>query len=61
VFEEEPKVQGPWCNPRQLCAVDRYIQTAWQIALAMAASSCQLVGHQHLQVRQQRASNSQRV
>lgn len=25
-FEEEPKVQGPWCNPRTLCAVDRYLQ-----------------------------------
>ena len=25
VFEQEPKEQGPWCNPRQLCAVDRYI------------------------------------
>lgn len=30
VFESEPKEQGPWCNPRQLCAVDRYIQTMWQ-------------------------------
>jgi hypothetical protein len=30
VFEPEPKEQGPWCNPRQLCAVDRYIQTMWQ-------------------------------
>lgn len=26
VFEEEPKVQGEWCNPRQLCASDRYLQ-----------------------------------
>jgi hypothetical protein len=32
VFEPEPKVQGPWCNPRQLFAVDRYIQASWQIA-----------------------------
>ena len=32
VFEQEPKEQGPWCNPRQLCAVDRYIQTSWEIA-----------------------------
>lgn len=32
VFESEPKEQGPWCNPRQLCAVDRYIQTCWNIA-----------------------------
>jgi len=29
VFEVEPKEQGPWCNPRQLCAADRYIQTKW--------------------------------
>jgi hypothetical protein len=32
VFESEPKEQGPWCNPRQLCAVDRYIQTKWEQA-----------------------------
>lgn len=32
VFEKEPKEQGPWCNPRQLCAADRYIQTCWQLA-----------------------------
>ena len=32
VFEGEPKEQGPWCNPRQLCAVDRYIQTCWDHA-----------------------------
>jgi len=31
VFEQEPKEQGPWCNPRQLCAVDRYLQTKWQM------------------------------
>lgn len=29
VFEAEPKEQGPWCNPRQLCAVDRYLQCIW--------------------------------
>lgn len=29
VFEPEPEKQGPWCNPRQLCAVDRYLQTKW--------------------------------
>lgn len=29
LFEAEPKEQGPWCNPRQLCAVDRYLQTKW--------------------------------
>lgn len=26
VFEDEPKEQGPWCNPRQLVAADRYMQ-----------------------------------
>lgn len=26
LFEEEPKEQGPWCNPRSLCAADRYLQ-----------------------------------
>ena len=26
LFETEPKVQGPWCNPRQLYAFDRYLQ-----------------------------------
>ena len=31
VFESEPKEQGPWCNPRQLCAVDRYIQEMWKL------------------------------
>jgi hypothetical protein len=29
LFESEPKEQGPWCNPRQLCAVDRYLQVKW--------------------------------
>jgi hypothetical protein len=29
LFEAEPKEQGPWCNPRQLCAVDRYLQAKW--------------------------------
>lgn len=29
VFEPEPKEQGPWCNPRQLCAFDRYLTTKW--------------------------------
>jgi hypothetical protein len=29
VFESEPKEQGPWCNPRQLCSADRYIQACW--------------------------------
>lgn len=31
LFEPEPKEQGPWCNPRQLCAADRYLQTKWQM------------------------------
>lgn len=31
LFEPEPKEQGPWCNPRQLCAVDRYLQTKWAL------------------------------
>ena len=26
LFEDEPKDQGPWCNPRALCAADRYVQ-----------------------------------
>jgi hypothetical protein len=29
LFEDAPKVQGPFCNPRQLCAADRYLQTKW--------------------------------
>lgn len=29
LFEPEPKEQGPWGNPRQVCAVDRYLQTKW--------------------------------
>lgn len=32
LFEQEPKEQGPWCNPRALCAADRYLQVAWQHA-----------------------------
>lgn len=31
LFEKEPDKQGPWCNPRQLCAVDRYVQTMWSM------------------------------
>lgn len=31
LFEPEPKEQGPWCNPRQLCAVDRYLQVKWNM------------------------------
>lgn len=26
LFEAEPKEQGPWCNPRALCSLDRYLQ-----------------------------------
>lgn len=26
LFEEEPKVQGPWCTPRSLCGSDRFLQ-----------------------------------
>lgn len=26
VNEDEPKEQGPWCNPRTLCSFDRYLQ-----------------------------------
>lgn len=26
LFEKEPKVQGPWCNPRTLTSMDRYLQ-----------------------------------
>lgn len=26
IAEEEPKEQGPWCNPRSALAVDRYMQ-----------------------------------
>lgn len=26
LFEDTPKEQGPWCNPRTLCATDRYLQ-----------------------------------
>ncbi len=31
LFEKEPAVQGPWCNPRALCAADRYLQTKWAL------------------------------
>lgn len=30
VFEEKPKEQGPWCNPRSLCAADRYLQLSFE-------------------------------
>lgn len=31
VFEAAPDKQGPFCNPRQLCAADRYLQTKWTL------------------------------
>lgn len=31
VCEKEPKEQGPWCNPRTLCAADRYLQVKTQM------------------------------
>lgn len=27
MFEAKPEKQGPWCNPRSLCMVDRYLQS----------------------------------
>lgn len=39
VFEEEPAQQGPWCNPRQLFAVDRYMQTKMAATGAQDISS----------------------
>lgn len=32
VCEKEPDVQGAWCNPRTLCAADRYIQARFELA-----------------------------
>lgn len=29
VFEDKPAQQGPWCNPRQLVALDRYAQLSF--------------------------------
>jgi hypothetical protein len=31
LFETEPAEAGPWCNPRALCAADRYLQTKWAL------------------------------
>ena len=31
VFETEPPQQGAWCNPRQMCAYDRYLQDKFAI------------------------------
>jgi hypothetical protein len=44
LFENEPEKQGPWCNPRQLYAVDRYMQ------LKMAATGVQEVDSQSMEV-----------
>ena len=50
VFESEPKEQGPWCNPRQLCSTDRYLQTKWKaqgsqdISPTMMSSVAGLIG-----------------
>lgn len=44
VFENEPEQQGPWCNPRQLFAVDRYLQRKF------AATGNQEVGPEALEV-----------
>lgn len=30
VFEDKPAQQGPWCNPRQLAALDRYAQLSFK-------------------------------
>lgn len=30
VFEDKPAQQGPWCNPRQLAAMDRYAQLSFE-------------------------------
>lgn len=39
VNEDEPKEQGPWCNPRTLCSYDRYLQV-------MAINNNGVVPHQ---------------
>lgn len=44
VFEKEPEQQGPWCNPRQLYACDRYLQAKF------AATGNQEVDSQSLEV-----------
>lgn len=44
VFESEPEQQGPWCSPRQLYAVDRYLQ------MKFAATGQQDVDSQALEV-----------
>lgn len=44
LFEDEPAQQGPWCNPRQLYAIDRYLQ------LKMAATGQQEVDPQSMEV-----------
>lgn len=44
LFENEPEQQGPWCNPRQLYACDRYLQ------LTFAATGKQDVDPEALEV-----------
>jgi hypothetical protein len=44
VFENEPEQQGPWCSPRQLYAVDRYLQ------MKMAKSGQQEVDPESMEV-----------
>lgn len=51
VFETEPEKQGPWCNPRQLCAADRYLQIAFadkntaELDSAMLEVTAGTIGH----------------
>lgn len=35
VFEDKPKEQGPWCNPRSLCSADRYLQLSFEAQRAI--------------------------
>lgn len=39
VFEKEPATDGPWCNPRTLCAADRYLQCKQEVAGALDPSN----------------------
>lgn len=39
VFEKEPEQQGPWCNPRQLFAYDRYLQEKFAMTGVQEADS----------------------
>lgn len=40
LFEAEPAVQGPWCNPRQLYAFDRYLQDKFAATGSQEADPC---------------------